>query len=160
MALNPRPLLDPSSAAVRAIELIGAGEIADAVGKAVDTVRGWAKAERPQDVPNATHIKTIDELCMERAGEAPFADWLERCADAVKRSNRGEDLRYEMLLLTGAVGDLSTEMARASDPAGDGGADISPRELESLTRKAGDVAARLDYVKRVLATLSKPQAEG
>lgn len=144
-----RDPLDIASAVAKAIKLVGAGRISEAVDKAESTVRGWADENRESRLyPNAVQIKAIDDDCMSRAGVAPCAEWLERCKDAHTRPS--VDLVTTTLEAGQAVGDFQKVVAEITCPNGEGGRDLTPNEKRKALSRLSNL---FDVLETAQATL-------
>ncbi len=122
----PRDILCPSYPAARVIEILTADHASNIVDRSTSTVRAWADPSRPKVTPNQEQERALDKACVEKSGEAPFADWYRRSRAFDERPT--EKTFLQLLLKAGAAfGNLMNE---AKDI--EGVEQLSPARREQL----------------------------
>lgn len=95
----------------------------------------------------------IDVLCFKARGVAPFRDLF---ADQLIDAPPATCLKEYTLISQTALGELSRAVMNATAPASDGGAKLTPRELQTIMVEVQDLEAIIDAIKRAVTAASKP----
>ena len=148
----PRNPLNPASAAARAIDLIGASAVADAVDRSLSIVRDWADEGSPDKpnlaAPNMWQAMRIDEACLDHADEAPFVAFFERWKEHKAQTN--EDPATAAARAAEAATGVVSEVLNSMAPGSENGTGWSKNEKARTLRKIADASEELDRVTRAV----------
>lgn len=139
--------LDPTSAVARAIELIGADAVADAVDRSPNTVRMWADPERDESPRHALSL-LIDAACLRLTDEAPFAALYDRHREACAQTQ--EDPLSAGIRANESIGALLREVSEAVSSTSESGRRISNNERARLMRRLAEATDELGRMQRAL----------
>lgn len=143
---KPRDPATFEDAAIEALHILGADEVARAIGLTAGAVRKYADPEAAGR-PIVHHTLTIDAACHAKAGRMPFLSAYQHQARLLSGDRAPGDVVMEALDVTSAVGNLSQHVRAARDTAGEGGAALTTNERVALLRQIADVRKELDQLE-------------
>lgn len=125
---------------------------AKCIGRSVSFVTKISHPENPRELP-ARGLAALIRACKRMGKPAHLADWLRRETDV--DSPEPVECHTRLVLDVGAkTGALQAALYAAIDPAGPGGADLTPAERDTILR---DIAALRECLDRAEVKLMASQ---
>lgn len=151
---KPRDLDSLSCVIGRAIELIGAGAVAQAIGgKSNSFVYQAADPDNPTTISDINVLIEIDRACVRSAKTAPCLAFLAKKIGFTEEDER--EIEDDVLLLTERTGRVAKRLRDARDPNSPDGPEISAceaRQLKEGTQEVREACDRIDASVVVAST--------
>ncbi|NQV44754.1 MAG: hypothetical protein HQ501_07620 [Rhodospirillales bacterium] len=147
--MKPRTPKSFAAALTKIMAALSNERCAEIVGRSDSLIRKWADPDHAS-LPTLHQAIALDIIyAKEGHGNPPILDVYEDILNDTLDARDGDivDILMSTLSVQGVVGDLSEAIKAALDPTGPGGADITPRERQTILQILDRLEDQTDLIE-------------